>query len=168
VERVAIQVVERGDACEVRMVDPERVDQGRGLLLDDDVYFELAETFRALADSSRAKIVYSLLQQELCVCDLAAVVGMSESAVSQHLRVLRNLRLVKTRRDGKLMYYALDDAHVRRLLDVSLNHLAEQGRIGPPASTILPPNPPAPFPKGEGETDGDEAPLPKREGELAG
>ena len=92
-------------------------------MLDDEVYFELAETFRALADSSRVKIVSSLLQQELCVCDLAAVVGMSESAVSQHLRILRNLRLVKTRREGKLVYYALDDAHVRELLDVSLNHL---------------------------------------------
>ena len=113
----------RAEACEVRTVDAGRVARGRELLLDDEVYFELAETFRALADSSRVKIVSSLLQQELCVCDLAAVVGMSESAVSQHLRILRNLRLVKTRREGKLVYYALDDAHVRELLDVSLNHL---------------------------------------------
>ena len=113
----------RAEACDVRTVDAGRVARGRELLLDDDVYFELAETFRALADSSRAKIVSSLLQQELCVCDLAAVVGMSESAVSQHLRILRNLRLVKTRREGKLVYYALDDAHVRELLDVSLNLL---------------------------------------------
>ena len=113
----------RGEACDVRTVDVGRVVRGRELLLGDEVYFELAETFRALADSSRVKIVSSLLQQELCVCDLAAVVGMSESAVSQHLRILRNLRLVKTRREGKLVYYALDDAHVRELLDVSLNHL---------------------------------------------
>ena len=117
------------EACEVRTVDGERVVRGRRLLLDDDVYFDLAETFRALADSSRAKIVYSLLQQELCVCDLAAVVGMSESAVSQHLRVLRNLRLVRTRREGKLVYYSLDDAHVRGLLAVSLTHLADRGQL---------------------------------------
>jgi ArsR family transcriptional regulator, lead/cadmium/zinc/bismuth-responsive transcriptional repressor len=117
----------RGEACEVRTVDAGRVLRGRELLLDDEVYFELAETFRALADSSRAKIVFSLLRQELCVCDLAAVVGMSESAVSQHLRVLRNLRLVKTRREGKLVYYLLDDAHVRDLLDVSLSHLSGDG-----------------------------------------
>jgi ArsR family transcriptional regulator, lead/cadmium/zinc/bismuth-responsive transcriptional repressor len=122
-EAGAALVVGRGEACEVRTVDAERVARGRGLLLGDEVYFELAETFRALADSSRAKIVFSLLRQELCVCDLAAVVGMSESAVSQHLRVLRNLRLVKTRREGKLVYYLLDDAHVRDLLDVSLSHL---------------------------------------------
>jgi DNA-binding transcriptional ArsR family regulator len=158
VERATVQGVERGDACDVRMVHPERVDQGRGLLLADDVYFELAETFRALADSSRAKIVYSLLQQELCVCDLAAVVGMSESAVSQHLRVLRNLRLVKTRRDGKLMYYALDDAHVRRLLDVSLNHLAELGRIG---SLPL-----AAFPLTGGPAECDDVPRPETAGRV--
>ncbi len=135
VEHGAVGAAGRVDGCDVRTVDAERVVRGQQLLLDDDVYFELAETFRALADSSRAKIVYSLLQQELCVCDLAAVVGMSESAVSQHLRVLRNLRLVKTRRDGKLMYYALDDAHVRHLLDVSLSHLGDRGLVRslPPA-----------------------------------
>ena len=126
----AVPVRESVEACDVRTVDAERVVRGRGLLLEDEVYFELAETFRALADSSRAKIVYSLLQQELCVCDLAAVVGMSESAVSQHLRVLRNLRLVTTRREGKLVYYSLDDAHVRGLLDVSLTHLADRGAAG--------------------------------------
>jgi DNA-binding transcriptional ArsR family regulator len=124
-------MIEAREACEVRTVDAGRVVRGRELLLDDEVYFELAETFRALADSSRAKIVFSLLRQELCVCDLAAVVGMSESAVSQHLRVLRNLRLVKTRREGKLVYYLLDDAHVRDLLDVSLSHLLGDGTREP-------------------------------------
>ncbi len=117
----------QAEACDIRVVDPARVARGRQVLLDDEVYFELAETFRSLADSSRAKIVYTLLRVELCVCDLAAVVGMSESAVSQHLRVLRNLRLVKTRREGKLVYYSLDDAHVRGLLDVSLTHLRDRG-----------------------------------------
>ncbi len=129
--------VEPAEACDVRTVDPSRVARGRALLLDDEVYFELAETFRALADSTRAKIVFSLLQQELCVCDLATVVGMSESAVSQHLRVLRNLRLVKTRRDGKLVYYSLDDAHVRDLLGVSLNHLRDKGFDLNPSSPSL-------------------------------
>src|SRR5688500_12507143 len=119
----------KAEACEVRTVHSERVARGRGLLLDDEMYAELAETFRALADSTRAKIIYSLLRQELCVCDLAAVVGTSESAVSQHLRVLRNLRLVRPRRDGKLVYYSLDDAHVRRLLDLSLTHLGDRGRL---------------------------------------
>ena len=96
-------------------------------MLDDSIYTELAETFRALADPSRAKIVYSLLRQELCVCDLAAVVGVSESAVSQHLRVLRTLRLVKSRRDGKVVYYSLDDLHIQVLLAVCLSHIQHRG-----------------------------------------
>lgn len=113
---------------ELRTVDPTSIARGRQLLLHDEVYAELAETFRALADFSRAKIVYSLLQQELCVCDLAAVVGLSESAVSQHLRVLRSLRLVKSRREGKCVYYSLDDAHIQVLLNVCLNHVQHHRR----------------------------------------
>ena len=114
---------DRADRCEVRHVDAQKVERGRALLLDDERYMALAETFRALGDSSRAKILYSLVQQELCVCDLAAVVGLSESAVSQHLRILRSLRLVKSRREGKMVYYSLDDAHIRILLDVCLDHV---------------------------------------------
>ncbi|MBI2303296.1 MAG: winged helix-turn-helix transcriptional regulator [Chloroflexi bacterium] len=107
-------------------VDPTRLARAKGLLLEDEIYGDLAETFRALADSSRVKIVYCLLQQELCVCDLAAIVAQSESAVSQHLRVLRNLRLVKSHRQGKKVYYSLDDVHISVLLNVCLSHLRHQ------------------------------------------
>lgn len=116
------------DACLVRGADRERVARGRAALLDDDAYFEVAETFRALADSTRSKIVYSLLKQELCTCDLAAIIGASESVVSQHLRVLRQLRLVKNRRSGKQVFYSLDDAHVRILLAVCLSHVRDAER----------------------------------------
>ncbi len=112
----------QAERCLVHSVDPDRVDRGRALLLDDERYFHLAEMFRTLADATRAKIVYSLLHQELCTCDLAAIVGVSEAAVSQHLRMLRHLRVVKGRRDGKIVYYSLDDQHVRTLLAVSLTH----------------------------------------------
>lgn len=115
----------QGDTCEVRGADVERVTRGKQLLLDDGEYFALAETFRALADSTRAKIVYSLLRQELCTCDLAAIIGSSESAVSQHLRVLRRLRLVKSRRAGKLVFHSLDDAHISLLLAVCLGHVRD-------------------------------------------
>lgn len=118
----------RGDTCEVKGADLERVRLGRGVLLAEDAYVLLAETFRTLADPSRAKIVHSLLRQELCTCDLAAIVCLSEPAVSQHLRLLRALRLVKTRRQGKKVYYSLADAHVRNLLGVSLRHLAHESR----------------------------------------
>jgi ArsR family transcriptional regulator, lead/cadmium/zinc/bismuth-responsive transcriptional repressor len=108
--------------------DAERVARGRELLLPDEAYVEIAETFRALADGTRAKIVYSLLKQELCTCDLAAIVGMSESVVSQHLRVLRQLRLVRSRRSGKMVFHTLDDAHIRILLSVALSHVRDVER----------------------------------------
>lgn len=110
--------------CDVPGADPERVRVGRAHLLSPSGYAELAETFRALSDTSRARIVHSLLRQELCTCDLAAIAGISEPAVSQHLRQLKALRVVKSRREGKKVYYSLDDAHVRFLLRVSLSHLA--------------------------------------------
>jgi DNA-binding transcriptional ArsR family regulator len=116
------------EACQISGADGERVALGRARLLDDETYFQVAETFRALADGTRAKIVYSLLQQELCTCDLAAIVGSSESAVSQHLRVLRQLRLVKSRRSGKMVFYSLDDAHIRILLTVCLGHVRDADR----------------------------------------
>lgn len=116
--------------CEVRLVDADRVAEGRALLLEDESFVNIAESFRALADTSRVKIVYTLLQQELCVCDLAAVAGISESATSQHLRVLRNLRLVKSRRNGKMIYYSVDDDHVRVLMGVCLRHLGHEPAEG--------------------------------------
>jgi DNA-binding transcriptional ArsR family regulator len=112
------------EICSVRQVDLEKVREGRALLLDDGVYSRSAALFRALGDPSRAKIVFSLLQQELCVCDLAAVCDLSESATSQHLRVLKSLHIVKLRRSGRMSYYSIEDDHVRVLLGVSLNHLS--------------------------------------------
>lgn len=109
-----------------KYIDADRARQVCAALLADDLYAELAETFRAMADSNRAKMVYCLLHQELCVCDLAAVVGLSESAVSQHLRVLRALRLVRSRKEGKLVYYSVADDHVSSLLAVCLEHLRHE------------------------------------------
>src|SRR6478672_10038837 len=85
-----------GEICEVRCVHPESVRDGREALLPHGDYQALASTFQALADPTRAKIVYSLLHRELCTCDLAAIVDTSESAVSQHLNVLKKLRLIKS------------------------------------------------------------------------
>ena len=115
--------------CSVRQVDVQKIQQGRALLLSDDVYVDAAEVFRALGDTSRAKIVFSLLQQELCVCDLAAVCDLSESATSQHLRILRSLRIVRVRRSGRMSYYSIDDDHVRVLHGVCLNHLSDMGSL---------------------------------------
>ena len=113
-------------ACAVRAIDPQRVERARGRLLNDETYVDLAETFRALADSTRAKIVHVLVDDSLCVCDLAQVVGVSEPAVSQHLRLLRSLRIVRGRRDGKMVYYSLEDEHVRSMLGIAIGHRAEE------------------------------------------
>lgn len=112
-------------SCSTPCADHERVATGREHLLSDTTYVELAEIFRALGDATRAKIVFSLLHQDLCTCDLAELTGISESAVSQHLRILRALRLVKSRRQGKLVFHALDDTHIAILLQVGLSHLRE-------------------------------------------
>jgi DNA-binding transcriptional ArsR family regulator len=110
------------DLCEIRSVHPETVGRARAWLQDDAAYADLAALFGALADPTRAKIVHMLLGQEMCTCDLAAVLGISEPGVSQHLRILRALRLVRSRRQGKFVYYTLDDAHIALLVEVGLTH----------------------------------------------
>jgi DNA-binding transcriptional ArsR family regulator len=117
------------DDCAVRRIDLEKVRKGRALLPSDSVCADIAATFRVLSDQSRAKIVFSLLQQELCVCDLAAVCDLSESATSQHLRILRALRVVKVRRSGRMAYYSIDDEHIRVLLGVCLNHVGDRDAL---------------------------------------
>lgn len=118
----------RPEGCLLPGADRGRVERGRAALLPEETYGEIAEIFRALGDSSRAKIVYSLLKQETCTCDLAAITGSSESSVSQHLRILRQLRLVKSRRSGKQVFYSLDDTHIRILLSVCLSHVRDADR----------------------------------------
>lgn len=124
---------DRGPAetCQVRSVNHDDVSRVRGQLLAADVYADLAALFAALGDPTRARIVHVLLSQEMCTCDVAAAIGLTESAVSQHLRLLRNLRLVKNRRAGKVVYYSLDDAHVAQLVRIGLVHLGHDGGLIP-------------------------------------
>lgn len=117
---------EADDRCEVKITDLGRVRRVRRLLKGEAAVLLLAETFRTLGDPSRLRIVHALALQELCVCDIAAAVGMSQSAVSHSLRALRQLRLVRSRRDGKTTYYRLDDAHIGRLLADGFEHVEEQ------------------------------------------
>ena len=119
------------DACQIRCVNEADVARVRARLLPSELYGELAALFDALGDPTRARIVHVLLSQEMCTCDLAAVVGVSESSVSQHLRLLRALRLVKFRRVGKVVYYSLDDGHVGDLVRTGLVHLGHSGDVIP-------------------------------------
>ena len=94
-------------------------------LPDDEVLYDLAELFRVFGDSTRIKILYALFDSELCVNDIAQVVGISQSAVSHQLRLLKTSKLVKFRRDGKAMYYSLDDDHVRSMIALGMEHTEE-------------------------------------------
>lgn len=114
------------DRCEIKAVHGEKVFETKRRLPSDETFALLAETFGALADSNRAKILYSLLGQELCVCDIATIIGISDSAVSQHLRILRTLHLVKQRKDGRMMYYTISDGHIQKLLEMCLEHLRHE------------------------------------------
>jgi DNA-binding transcriptional ArsR family regulator len=110
------------DRCALLGIHRETVAHARTRLAPDQAYRAVADLFGALADPTRAKMLHALVRQELCTCDLAAVVGVSESGVSQHLRVLRALHVVQSRRVGKFVYHSLDDAHVAMLLQTGLTH----------------------------------------------
>lgn len=116
------------DGCAVLAVDPGRVESVSQVLLDVESAGELAEMFRLLGDPTRVRILFALLEAgELCVCDIAAAVDTTETKVSQAMRLLRSAGVVRNRRDGRNIFYRLDDAHVRMLLDLSREHLAHCG-----------------------------------------
>lgn len=108
------------DTCEVFAYDLSRVRRLRKQLRRME---ELAELFSALGDPTRVKIVYALSREEMCVCDLAALVGLSPQAVSYHLRLLRALRLVRYRRQGRRVFYTLDDEHVTAMVSQGMAHV---------------------------------------------
>jgi DNA-binding transcriptional ArsR family regulator len=113
------------DQCDCRIIHDEKVKEARKRALEDEATESLCQTFKALGDASRLKILWALEHQEMCVCDLAALLGISESAVSHQLRLLRTLRLVKNRRNGTILYYRLTDDHVSELVKIALEHVRE-------------------------------------------
>jgi len=113
------------DICQLYYVDKERVARARTRMHDDRTVVELAETFKVLAEPTRVRILQAISDEELCVCDIAAVVNATQSAISHQLRILRSARLVKSRKNGKMVYYSLDDDHVRNLFEEGIRHLKE-------------------------------------------
>lgn len=95
-------------------------------MVDEQIANRLAETFKAMGDITRIKIINSLLQAELCVCDIAHVLGMTQSAISHQLRLLRSLRLVTNRKEGNIVYYSLADNHITSLFKQGLEHAEEE------------------------------------------
>ena len=117
----------KDDVCDLVQIDLARVRKIRSELVTPDAVQGLAETFSALGDPTRVRILDALSHGELCVCDLAAVLGLSQSAVSHQLRLLRGIRLVKPRREGRIVFYSLDDQHIISIFKQTLQHVEEDG-----------------------------------------
>ncbi len=111
--------------CECDIIHSEVVDTVRRNMPDESELYDLSDFFKVLGDSTRAKIMWALDEHELCVCDLAALLGMTKSAISHQLRALREANLVVNRRDGKNIYYSLADDHVRQIFEMGLEHIRE-------------------------------------------
>ena len=112
--------------CETTFIHKDRVKSARKALYSDQLTAELCETFTVLSDPTRLKIVFALMKEELCVCDIASLLGMTDSAISHQLRLLRNLHLVKYSKKGKMAYYSLDDEHIEDLIRIALRHISER------------------------------------------
>jgi len=111
--------------CEVSIINKKNVDKVKSSLPDERFVVDLASIFRLVGDPTKVRILYSLSKADLCVCDLAAILGMSHSAISHQLRTLRQAKLVKYRKVGKVVYYSLDDHHVIKLMDMAFKHIIE-------------------------------------------
>ena len=123
----------KDDTCDVFHLHPAKVARLRTTLLTEPSVGALAETFKVLGDGTRVRLLDALSRSELCVCDVARLLGLSESAVSHQLRLLRGMRLVRSRREGRMIFYSLDDQHIVRLFEQGLEHVQERAAFGSPA-----------------------------------
>ncbi len=116
---------EADDVCSISAINPEKVSSVFKRMEPAESLRKVAEIFDALGDPSRTRIISALAIEELCVCDIAVLLGTTKSAVSHQLRILRNLRIVKYRKEGKMVFYSLDDHHVSSLIRECLRHVNE-------------------------------------------
>ena len=113
------------ECCDFIHAHEEIVEKVRQELPDEDTLYDLSELFRIFGDSTRIRILYVLFEAEMCVCDIAALLGMTQSAISHQLRALKNARLVKARREGKVVFYSLSDDHVKTIINQGMSHVTE-------------------------------------------
>ena len=106
-------------------IDVKKVENIKNKIINEDTIFEVAELFKVFGDSTRMKIIYALLEEELCVCDIANIVGTTQSAISHQLRLLKQSKLVKFRREGKIIFYSLDDEHIAQIVKKGSEHIEE-------------------------------------------
>jgi len=112
--------------CEITWIDKQKISDVKKKMKSEVVIHLLSETFKVLGDTTRVKIIFALLVQELCVCEISDLLGTTKSAISHQLRILRNMRLVKYRKDGKMVFYSLDDNHIITLFAEGLKHVEEK------------------------------------------
>ncbi len=112
------------DRCSCKVIHNETVERVSAKMIDQENAEELASFFKVFGDPTRLKVLYALNLEEMCVCDLSALLSMTQSAVSHQLKVLRTARVVKMRREGKVVYYSMDDDHIRRIYDQGLSHIS--------------------------------------------
>ena len=113
------------DCCDFLCTHEDIVKRVRDQMPGEDALYDLAELFRIFGDSTRIRILYVLFEAEMCVCDIAVLLGMTQSAISHQLRALKNARLVKARREGKTVFYSLADDHVKTIINQGLDHVQE-------------------------------------------
>lgn len=111
--------------CSCTIIHKDILEEVKRKLPEEETLYDLAEIFKVFGDTTRIKILCSLFEHEMCVCDMAALLNITQSAVSHQLRVLKQARLVKFRREGKVVYYSLDDDHVKNIFNEGLNHVIE-------------------------------------------
>jgi DNA-binding transcriptional ArsR family regulator len=112
--------------CEIAWIDKQKISDVKKMMKSETTIDRLSETFKVLGDKTRVKILFALLIQELCVCEIADLLETTKSAISHQLRILRNMRLVKYRKDGKRAFYSLDDNHINNLFAEGLKHVEEK------------------------------------------
>lgn len=114
------------DVCKCTVIHTDVVDRVRRQMQGDDTIYNLSQFFKVFGDPTRLKIIQSLSLAELCVCDISALLDLNQSTVSHQLKILKLNRLVKIRRDGKVVYYSLDDEHINQILSQGLSHIKEE------------------------------------------
>ncbi|MCM0648880.1 metalloregulator ArsR/SmtB family transcription factor [Clostridium swellfunianum] len=114
------------ESCNCSAIHEDVVNKVKQCIPEEEILYDLADLFKVLGDSTRIKILCALFQAEMCVCDIAALLGMTQSAISHQLRVLKQARIVRNRKDGKVVYYSLDDDHVKSIFDQGLIHIEEK------------------------------------------
>ena len=115
----------KDEKCEFMHLHVDAVEKVRGSLPDEEKQYELAELFSMFADTTRIRILYALFEAEMCVCDLANLLGMTQSAISHQLALLKRAKLIRPRREGRAVFYSLADGHVRTIIDQGLEHIEE-------------------------------------------